>query len=69
MKRDIKFFDLFWEDILVCKVLPYLSLRDCTNLRCVSRNCAQIVNMYFAKMKSLKLMNKGFSPHTFNVSS
>lgn len=68
MKRNTQLFDLYWEDILVTKVIPNLTLRECFNFRCVSKTCLQIINMYFAKLKSLKLMNKGFSPHTFSVS-
>lgn len=69
MKRNTQLFDLYWEDILVSQVLPNLSLKDCFNFRCVSRTCLQIVNMYFAKLKSLKLVNKEFSSHTFSVSN
>lgn len=68
MKRNTQLFDLYWEDILVSKVLPHLTIRECLSFRCVSKTCLQIINMYFAKLKSLKLMNKGFSPHTFRVS-
>lgn len=67
MKRNTHILDLYWEDILVSKILPYLTIRECFNFRCVSKTCLQIINMYFAKLKSLKLMNKGFSPHAFNV--
>lgn len=68
MKRETEIFDLYWEDILVAKILPYLTLRECFNFRCVSKTCLQIITIYFSKLKSLKLMNKGFSPHTFSVS-
>ncbi|KAJ2945392.1 hypothetical protein O0L34_g196 [Tuta absoluta] len=67
MKRNTHLFDLYWEDILVAKVLPYLTIRECFNFRCVSRTCLQIINMYLAKLKTLKLVNDGFSPHTFTV--
>lgn len=68
MNTNLHLFDLYWEDILVTRVLPFLSLRECFILRCVSKKCLQIVDMYFCNMKSLKLMNKGFSPRTFKVS-
>lgn len=69
MKRNTQLFDLYWEDILVAKIMPYLSMKDCFNFRCASKTCLKIINMYFAKLKCLKLLNKGFSPHSFNVSS
>lgn len=67
-KRNTQLFDLYWEDIIVAKIIPLLTIQECFIFRSVSRTCLQIVNMYFSKLKSLKLMNKGFSPHTFNVS-
>nr|XP_053611235.1 F-box/LRR-repeat protein 15 isoform X2 [Plodia interpunctella] len=67
MKRNTQLFDLYWEDILVSKIIPQLTIRECFNFRCVSKTCLQIINMYFSKLKSLKLMNKGFSPHTFGI--
>lgn len=66
-KMNTQFFDLFWEDIIVSHVLPYLSLNDCFNFRCVSKTCLQIIDIYFARLKSLELRIKGFSPHTFQV--
>lgn len=69
MKRTTQIFDLYWEDILVARILPYLTIRECFNFRCASKTCLQIIDMYFSKLKSLKLMNKGFSPHTFRVSN
>lgn len=68
MKRDTQLFDLYWEDILVAKVLPHLTLKECFTFRCVSKTCLQITDMYFAKLKSLKFMKNEFSPHTFSVS-
>ncbi|CAH2244036.1 jg12137 [Pararge aegeria aegeria] len=65
--RNIHIFDLYWEDILVSKIMPYLSLEECFTFRCVSRTCLEIVNMYLAKLKSLKMMNKVFTPTTFEV--
>ncbi|XP_063365289.1 F-box/LRR-repeat protein 15 [Cydia amplana] len=67
MKRNTHLFDLYWEDIIVTYVLPYLTIRECFNFRCVSKTCLQIVNLYFTKMKALKLINQGFSPHTLSV--
>lgn len=67
-KRNTQLFDLYWEDIIVSQVLPYVSIPDCCSFRCVSKTCLQIVNIYFARLKSLKLFNKGCSPQTFKVS-
>lgn len=69
MKINTHLFDLFWEDIIISKVLPYLTIRECFDFRCVSKTCQQLINMYFSKLKTLKLMNNGFSPHTFGVST
>lgn len=69
MKRTTQLVDLYWEDILVAKVLPYLTIRECFNFRCVSKTCLQIINMFFSKLKALKLMNKSFSSQTFGVSN
>lgn len=68
MKRNTHFFDLFWEDIIVSNILPYLTIRECFHFRCVSKTCVQIVNIYLTKIKTLKLMNNVFPRHAFSVS-
>jgi hypothetical protein len=65
---EITLLQLFWNDILLQHVLPFLTLKDCFNLRATSKRCRELVNSYFAIVKDINISPfKTFSGPALNV--
>lgn len=65
---DITLLQLSWDDILFQHVLPFLTLKDCFNLRSTCKLCRELVDSYFAIIKNINIsLLKTFNGPAFNV--
>lgn len=66
---EVTFLQLSWDDILFQHVLPFLTLKDCFNLRSTSKQCKEFVDSYFTIIKKVDIaVFKKFNGPAFKVS-
>ncbi|XP_077298643.1 uncharacterized protein LOC143919923 [Arctopsyche grandis] len=62
--------EVFWLDVLLPQVLARLTLKDCFNLRCVSRDFRTLIDLHLHALKVLKILNRRcFPKESFQVLS
>lgn len=57
-------FELHWEDILIPKVLPYLSVKDLLLLRATSTEGRDVVRLFLENIRRLDLSSSAYSKFT-----